>query len=42
VVIEPELQHLEVGQWVRMEPTPAEKTSFEVAGYEPGRWLLWQ
>jgi hypothetical protein len=41
-VIEPELQHLEVGQWVPMAPTPSEKTAFKVAGYEPGRWLLWQ
>jgi hypothetical protein len=37
----PELQHLEVGQWVAMSPTPTELTAFKVADFEPDRWLLW-
>lgn len=39
--IVPELQHLEVGQWVPMSPTPSDTTAFRVAGFEPNRWLLW-
>lgn len=38
----PEFQHLEVGQWVPMSPTPNETTAFKVAGFEENRWLLWQ
>jgi hypothetical protein len=38
----PELQGLEVGQWVPMSPTPSETTAFRVAGFEPGRWMLWR
>jgi len=38
----PELQHLEVGQWVPMSPTPNETTAFTVAGFEQDEWLLWQ
>jgi hypothetical protein len=37
----PEFQHLEIGQWVPMSPTPSDTTAFKVAGFEPGRWLLW-
>lgn len=39
----PDLQHLEVGQWVPMSPSgePTETTAFRVAGYEVARWLLW-
>jgi hypothetical protein len=40
--IQPGLQHLEVGQWVPMSPTPSEKTAFKVAAFEPERWLLWE
>jgi hypothetical protein len=40
--IVPELQTLEVGQWVPMSPTPSDTTAFKVAGFEPSRWLLWQ
>jgi hypothetical protein len=41
--IVPELQHLEVGQWVPMSPaaTPTERTAFTVHSFEVGRWLLW-
>jgi hypothetical protein len=38
----PELQHLEIGQWVPMSPTPSDTTAFKVAGFEENRWLLWQ
>ncbi len=37
----PELQHLEVGQWVSMAPTPTETTAFKVHAFEINRWLLW-
>ena len=36
------LQHLEIGQWVPMSPTPSERTAFKVAGFEPHRWMLWE
>jgi hypothetical protein len=41
--IEPELQHLEVGQWVPMspKPPPTERTAFRVDSFEIERWLLW-
>ena len=38
----PEFQHLEVGQWIPMSPTPSDTTAFKVAGFEENRWLLWQ
>lgn len=41
-VIVPELQTLEVGQWVPMTPTPSETTAFKVASFEAGRSLVWQ
>jgi hypothetical protein len=37
-----EYQHLEIGQWVPMSPTPTDTTAFRVAGFEAPRWLLWQ
>jgi hypothetical protein len=41
--IVPELQRLEVGQWVPMSPLgpPSEVTAFKVADYETNRSLLW-
>jgi hypothetical protein len=39
--IVPDLQHLEVGQWVSMSPTPSERTAFKVKAFEVGSWLLW-
>ena len=41
--IVPELQHLEVGQWVPMSPssTPTEKTAFRVDAFEIDTWMLW-
>ena len=39
----PELQHLEVGQWVPMAPTPpSQTTALRVDGFEVRRWLLWR
>jgi hypothetical protein len=41
--IVPELQQLEVGQWIPMSPTPpTEVTAFRVAGFEIDQWLLWR
>jgi hypothetical protein len=41
--IVPELQNLEVGQWVPMSPTtPTVETAFRVEGFEVDRWLLWR
>ena len=38
----PELQSLEVGQWVPMAPTPpSPTTALRVDGFEIDRWLLW-
>lgn len=39
----PELQQLEVGQWVAMAPSgpPTPTTAFTVAAFEPDEWLLW-
>ena len=38
----PSLQHLEVGQWVSMSPTPSESAAFKVDSFETNRWLLWR
>ncbi len=39
----PELQHLEVGQWVPMSPSghPSERTAFKVDSFRLNEWLLW-
>jgi hypothetical protein len=39
----PELQHLEVGQWVPMAPSarPSAVTAFRVDSFEENAWLLW-
>ena len=38
----PELQHLEVGQWIPMSPSePSDVTAFKVHSFEVDRWLLW-
>jgi hypothetical protein len=39
--IVPELQRLEVGQWVPMAPTPSETRAFKVHAFETNHWLLW-
>jgi hypothetical protein len=36
-----DLQHLEVGQWVPMAPTPSDKTAFKLHSFEPNQWMLW-
>ena len=38
----PQLQHLEIGQWVPMSPTPSDMTAFKVAAFEPNRLLVWE
>ena len=42
-VIVPELQHLEVGQWVPMAPSgpPSDRNAFRVRSFEVNQWLLW-
>lgn len=39
--IQPELQKLEIGQWVSMAPTPSEANAFKVDGFVENEWLLW-
>lgn len=41
--IVPDLQHLEIGQWVPMapSPTPSDRTAFKVHSFEVNEWLLW-
>lgn len=38
----PELQHLDIGQWVPMSPTPSEWSAFKVEAFDVNRWLLWR
>ena len=39
----PELQHLEVGQWIPMSPTgPSDVTALRVEAFEIDQWLLWR
>jgi hypothetical protein len=40
--IVPELQDLNVGQWVPMSPTPSDSTAFSIDSFEVNRWLLWR
>jgi hypothetical protein len=37
----PELQHLEVGQWVPMSPTPSDRSGLKVHSFEANQWMLW-
>ncbi len=39
----PDLQNLEVGQWVPMSPAaePSDRTAFKVHSFEVNQWLLW-
>jgi hypothetical protein len=39
--IVPELQHIEVGQWVPMSPKPSDRSGLKVHSLEVNRWLLW-
>jgi hypothetical protein len=39
--IVPELQHLEIGQWVPMSPTPTDRSALKVHSFEINQWLLW-
>jgi hypothetical protein len=38
----PAYQSPRVGDWVPMAGTISETTAFRIAGFEPGRWLLWE
>jgi hypothetical protein len=38
----PELQDLEVGQWLPYGPKPSERTSFIVDSFARPHWLLWR
>ena len=40
--IRPELQKLEVGQWVSMSPKPTESSAFKVDDFVENEWLLWR
>jgi hypothetical protein len=40
--IVPGLQHLDVGQWIPMSPTPSDATAFRVDSFDINRWLLWR
>jgi hypothetical protein len=40
--IDPDLQNLEVGQWVSMSPTPSERTAWKVDSFVENEWLLWR
>jgi hypothetical protein len=40
--IDPDLQNLEVDQWVSMSPTPSEATAFKVDSFAQDEWLLWR
>lgn len=40
-MIVPELQVLDVGQWVPMSPTPTERTALKVHSFAANEWLLW-
>jgi hypothetical protein len=41
--IVPDLQHLEVGQWIPMSPVgaPSDTNAFKVHSFDVGKWLLW-
>ncbi|MDQ1457103.1 MAG: hypothetical protein QOH28_2723 [Actinomycetota bacterium] len=41
--IAPDLQHLEVGQWIPMSPsaTPSDRTAFKIQSFEVNTSLLW-
>ena len=37
----PEFQEVRLGDWVAMAEPVNDVTAFKIAGYEPGRWMLW-
>jgi hypothetical protein len=39
--IVPELQHLEIGQWVPMSPKPTDRSALKVDSFEINQWMLW-
>jgi hypothetical protein len=40
--IDPDLQKLEIGQWVSMSPQPSESTAWKVGSFAQNEWLLWR
>jgi hypothetical protein len=38
----PELQHIEVGDWISMGGRPRPTTAMRVKAFEPNQWLLWE
>lgn len=40
--IVPELQDIQVGQWLAMVPRPSERTAFVVDSFTEPSWLLWR
>jgi hypothetical protein len=40
--IDPDLQKLQIGQWVSMSPTPSESTAWKVGSFAQNEWLLWR
>ena len=40
--IDPDLQKLEIGQWVSMSPTPSETSAWKVDSFAQDEWLLWR
>ena len=38
----PELQQLQVGDWISMGGKPRPTTAMRVKAFEPNRWLLWE
>lgn len=41
-VIIPELQSIDVGDWIPMGGTANETTAFRIEAYEPNAWMLWR
>ncbi len=39
--IVPELQDINVGDWIPMSPTVNDTTAFRIKSFEPNRWMLW-
>jgi hypothetical protein len=37
----PELQDINVGDWIPMSPTISDTTAFRVRAFDPNRWMLW-
>ena len=40
--IRPELQNLDVGDWIPMAPKVNETTAFRIHSIEPNQWMVWR